>query len=325
MPKKTIWITWENQRRNREISQALGIRLFELAEIDRIANVIWKYSFGLSKTIGILFREKPDIVICQNPSLILSLFLVLIKVLVDSKVIVDAHNAGLFPREGRSCVLGVISRFVQNRADLTIVTNTTLKKHVEENGGRGFVLQDKIPSILETRRRGLKGKKNILFICSYADDEPYEIVFEAARKIDPSVCIYVTGNYRKREIDPAKLPPNVVLTGYIPEHEYQEMLCSVDATIDLTKRDDCLVCGAYESVAVEKPMILSKTKALQEYFSMGAVYVEHTVSCMATAISQVVEQNKKLASEVRSLKFLRESQWDVRRKDFETLLNSLLR
>ena len=58
--------------------------------------------------------------------------------------------------------------------------------------------------------------------------------------------------------------------------EYVSMLYSVDATIDLTNRENCLVCGAYESVAAGKPMILSKTQALMEYFNKGAVYVEHT-------------------------------------------------
>jgi hypothetical protein len=76
MKEKAAWITWENQRRNRELSKSLGIPLFELSEIDNISNPFRKYVTGIIKTLKILLEEKPELVICQNPSLVLALFLV---------------------------------------------------------------------------------------------------------------------------------------------------------------------------------------------------------------------------------------------------------
>jgi glycosyltransferase involved in cell wall biosynthesis len=323
MRLKAIWITWENQRRNRELSRAFGTKLYELAYIDNIANPFKKYLAGIGKTIVILLREKPELVVCQNPSLILSSFLLSIKRLLKLRIVVDAHNAGLFPKEGRSRILMALSRLVQSRADLTLVTNDPLRRHVEMNGGRGFVLQDRIPDISGRKQRKLRGRENILFICSYADDEPYEVVFEAARNLNPDICFYVTGDYRKRGIDPSRIPDNVILLGFVPEEEYVGMLCSVDATIDLTTRENCLVCGAYETVAVEKPMILSKTKALMEYFNMGAVYAEHTHEAMERAIQEAIERKKVLTAKVKRLRIIRQKEWEEKKRNLEDILLKL--
>jgi glycosyltransferase involved in cell wall biosynthesis len=315
MSKKSFWITWEKQRRNRELSKAFDIKLFELSQIDQIRNQAKKYLIGLGKTFKIYYREKPKIVFCQNPSIVLALFFVLIKMVIGVKIIVDAHNAGLFPKEGRSVVLNFIARFIQRGSDLTIVTNEELKTFVENNGGRAVVLPDKIPNLPIAAPRKLRGKNNFLFICSYAEDEPYEILFKAAESVDPNIFIYVTGNYKKKGIDNSQLPKNVILTGFIPEEEYIEMLNSVDATIVLTARENCLVCGAYESMAVEKPMILSNTNALRRYFSRGVIYTEHTMIGIQEAIGEIIKKKDQLIKEVKELKIQRNIEWEGKKQE----------
>lgn len=319
---RKIWITWENQRRNREISKAIDSTLYELSHIADIEGRLRKYVNGIRETWNIYRRERPTVVFCQNPSLVLALFTVIVKRFFQFNVVVDAHNAGIFPAEGRSLLLRRLSAFIQRSADLTIVTNDALKRHVEANGGRGFVLQDKIPEIPTMTPVKLKGDINLLFICTYAEDEPYEAVFEAARRIDQKVCIYVTGNYRKRNIDPSLLPENVVLLGHVPEKQYLEMLNSVDATIDLTTRENCLVCGAYETVAVERPMILSDTMALRGYFSLGAVYADNTIDGFVGAINEFVGKKALLAEGVKQLKAKRQTEWVDRKSHLLELIGS---
>ncbi len=320
---KRIWITWENQRRNRELSRALNAGFYELKEIDRIKNPVKKYALGILKTIRVLLMEQPSLVFCQNPSLILSAFLTTIRKFGRFKVVVDAHNAGLFPMEGRSYLLGILSRYIQRNADLVLVTNQGLQEHVEKNGGRAFILPDKIPAIPMRPPRKLSGGFNLLFICSYGQDEPYEQVFEAARRLGMKVHVYVTGNHSKKNIDPSSVPENVTLLGYVSENEYVEMLYSVDATIDLTTRENCLVCGAYEAVAVGKPQILSDTNALRGYFRKGAVYTAHTTQAIADSIIELVSEKDRLKKEAMELKPLLQDEWEKRRLDLERLLESL--
>ncbi len=218
-----------------------------------------------------------------------------------------------------------LSAYVQRRSDLTLVTNRDLHEQVKRNRGRPFILQDRIPDIPRTRPAPLKGRHNILFICSYAADEPYHLVFEAARRLDSGVHIYVTGNYCKKNIDPGLLPANVSLTGYVPEERYVEMLNSVDATIDLTEREGCLVCGAYESVSVEKPQILSDTRALRRYFNKGAVYTPHTAEGIRDSIYTLLRDRERLEREVRELKEQRTREWEVKRSALAWLLEDMAR
>jgi glycosyltransferase involved in cell wall biosynthesis len=322
-PDKMIWITWENQRRNRELSSSLGIKLYELEHIDKINGRISKYSAGIKETYSIYVKERPKVIFCQNPSIILALFTVLVKAFFKVQVIVDAHNAGLFPAEGHSTILSFISRFIQRKADLTIVSNNNLRPEVIGNGGIVFVLPDKIPDIPTTPIKKLKGKNNLLLICSFADDEPYRIVFNAGLQLDKNICVYVSGDYQKKDINPDSLSKNIILTGFIPEYEYAQMLNSIDATIVLTTRENCLVCGAYESIAAGKPMILSNTKALIEYFNRGAVYVDHNIDDMERAIMEVLQKKEELLTQVKALKTERQKQWLEQRNDLEQLIVGL--
>ena len=141
-----------------------------------------------------------------------------------------------------------------------------------------------------------------MFICSFADDEPYENVFRAADIIGDLYHIYVTGNYKKKSIDPRVIPRNVTLLGYISETEYVKMIHSVDITIDLTDRENCLLCGAYESVAAEKPMIISNTKALREYFDKGAIYTDNTAHDITLSIKKAQKEYVRVEKRDKKLK-----------------------
>lgn len=318
--KKNIWITWEAQRRNRSLSAALDLPLYELAEIDAIQNPVRKYALGLFRTLRIFWKEGPSVIFSQNPSIVLSCFSVLYGKCFKKKTVVDAHNAGLFPKEGNSKILTNVSRFIQKYADLTLITNMELKRHVEKNGGRGYVLQDPIPQLPDTPLLRLDGMFKFLFICSYAEDEPFDIVFDAARKVSTDIRVYVTGNYRKASIDISALPENITLLGFVSEFHYNALLRAVDATIDLTERDNCLVCGAYESIAAGKPMILSDKAALKAYFSMGALYTANTASDLAVNMRCMVNRKGELEIEVKKLKGVLSRSWEDSKNSLEAIV-----
>jgi glycosyltransferase involved in cell wall biosynthesis len=320
---RAIWITWENQRRNRELSRRLGIRLYQFEEIDQIKNPFIKYPKGLWKTAKAVIESRPRLMVCQNPSIVLSLCAVLFGKLNGTRIVVDAHNVGLFPLEGRSRLLMILSRFIQRHADLTIVTNPGMAAEVMRNGGAAYILPDPIPDLVANGRMELPQEFNIIFICSYAHDEPYAHVIEAAKQVGAGIHIYVTGNYRKKGLQAHLMPPNVTLLGYVPERDYINILHAVDATIDLTDRPDCLVCGAYESVAAEKPMILSASAALKNYFSKGAVYTDNSVPSLVEAIGRLRSDHARLCEEIRAFKTAARSRWAHSRQTLDDMLRQM--
>ena len=315
---KRLWLTWETQRRNRTLSRALGARLIELDyKLPR-----WRrYPRAIAATLRILLADRPDLVFSQNPSLTLALFSVWYGRISGTPVVIDAHNAGISPFEGRRGWANRLARHVIRQARLTIVTTRALANYVDQLGGRSFVLPDPLPELEPAAGTHASAGPSVLFVCTWAPDEPYLEVLEAARRIDPSIRVYVTGNSKGRERElRGELPDNVVLTGFVPEQQFLDLLHTSDVIMDLTTRENCLVCGAYEAVAAGKPMVLSNTQALRQYFSKGAVYADNTAESIAEAIEQAVAERGRLKDEVRLLEAELSASWARRRDDLELTL-----
>jgi glycosyltransferase involved in cell wall biosynthesis len=184
-------------------------------------------------------------------------------------------------------------------------------------------LPDPLPGIAEVAPADFPRPFNLLFVCTFKPDEPYLAVLEAARLIDPGIGIYVTGNPRGK-VDPANWPDNVVFCGRVPWERYDQLLRSVNGVIDLSNRDRCLVCGAYEAVAAGKPMILSRTPTLMDYFSRGAVFTDNDVSDSPHSIRQAIlelrERETELQAEVAILKHELARDWNARLQSLLALL-----
>jgi len=317
---KGIWITWEKQRRNKGISHALNWRLYEIAYDNK--SKAYRYFISIIKTVSIILKENAQIVVAQNPSKILTFVVILLKKIFSYKAVIDAHNKGIFPLEGKSKLLMYFSNYFQRNADLTIVTNNTLKSIVESHNGKAYILPDKIPSIPEIAPIPLHGRVNIVFICTFAEDEPYLEVIEAANKLPEDIFIYVTGNFSGK-IDDESVPNNVMMLGFVPDFEYWSILYSADIIMDLTTREGCLVCGAYEGVALIKPLILSDTKTIKSYFNKGCIYVEPTVISIVQGIKKAIKMRDKLSSEIEILKWSLNNDWEKRLNQLQKIFKLL--
>lgn len=318
-----IWLTWENQRRNHSLSQRLGVDLFKL---EYNAPRYKRYPVLVTRTLQLLHSFSPRLIFVQNPSLLLALLVVLYGRTRHIPVVVDAHNSGVYPFEKKHTWATKLSFFLFRKADLTIVTNQALKIYVERHGGHACVVPDPIPDIDQPAKlKKLAGEFNVMFICTWAEDEPYLEVINAARMLEPGTTIYITGNSKGRESAAGSdLPDNVVLTGFIPEDQFQELLWSCDAVMDLTLRDDCLVCGAYEAVATGKPLLLSDTKALRNYFNRGAVFSKNDTLSLAKAMDATRHQINLLRQEMTEFQNSIETVWGVHLTDLMTSTNAIM-
>jgi glycosyltransferase involved in cell wall biosynthesis len=317
---KGIWITWENQRRNKGISSALG---WPLHEIVYPGSGLLRYLYCAYETVKIILKTKPQIVAAQNPSVVLATLNVILKNVLGYKAVIDAHNSGINPLEGKSRIMMSYSRLLQRFADVTIVTNEKLRSVVEGNGGKASVLPDRLPDVPEAKEYPVAGRINIAYICTFSADEPYLEVIEAARSLPADVMIYVTGKYKGKIDEAVSIPENLKLLGFIPDEDFWALLSSADFILDLTLREDCLVCGAYEGVALGKPLILSDTKALRTYFHRGCAYVSSTSESISAGIRKAIEQREVLNAEVSRLKEEINKTWDGTLENFKMMVGDL--
>lgn len=289
-----IWITWETQTRNHTLSAHMDATLFKK---DPKLTPLLRYPYLIFWTTQLLFRNKAKVVFAQNPSLILSfLTIVLGKFFLKKHIIIDAHNIALESITGFWSFLEIIRKFIIKHATFTIISNSELTKRITMYGGTPIVLPDPIPKPDKpnsTSYNKLAGRKNVLYICSWSNDEPYYEVIKSASMLNDGVMLYISGNSKGKLKDKITYQrKNIILTGFIDKGEFEYLLHSVDVVVDLTSRESCLLCGAYEAVAAEKPMVLSNTRILREYFYKGAAFTDNTASDIAKKINSILNDSQ---------------------------------
>ena len=323
-----IWISWEDHRRSKEIASSLNA---ELILISSKKNNFLRYVYNIYNTLKVLYNNRKSIIIVQNPSRILAALATLLKLFWKFPLIVDRHtnfriDKGISLNPFIWFVI-LCSEFSIRYADLTIVTNEYLKNIVEKKGGRGFVLPDKIPTLSRYKFNSInlsKNQYNILFICSFSPDEPVYNVLHAAKLLTNHVNIYITGDfskYNKNIINNA--PSNIYFTGYIPENDYFSYLNSCDSVMAFTSAEYCLICGGYEALAANKPLITSNTNTLIEFFGNSVVYCNHEVNSIKSAIKYIL-YNKEVYQEKMKQAYIQKSEdWNSNFKELTKIISEL--
>jgi glycosyltransferase involved in cell wall biosynthesis len=315
-----IWLTWENQRRNRELAASLDVELYAFTDLMDVPR--WKkYVLGSYRTILTIAEARPGIIFCQNPSIVLAALAVVIGKATGIPVVVDNHHTGVFP----GGFLDRVAGFVHRHATLSIVTNPSHARVIESRGGRAFVLQDRIPALtfsgvpLPAMRTG----NAVLVVSSWAADEPLANIIRAARSLDSKdVRFYFTGKPPRHFGDDETIPQNVHLLGFLSEQAFVDALFSADAVLDLTTSEDCLVCGAYEGIAAGRPLVLSDTSATKAYFTQGVVYCDNSAAGIAAAVIEALANRCELATSVEAFRNTALLAWQVALRDLQTTVHS---
>jgi glycosyltransferase involved in cell wall biosynthesis len=310
--EQAIWIAWEKQRRTTELARALSIPLY-------------RYLFRgfyplrvlivLTQTLARLCWSRPRVLIVQNPSIVLAAFACVLKRPLGMKLIVDRHSnfkmETATSRELRFRIFHILSRYSVRAATLTIVTNEYLRDLVESWGGRAIVLPDKIPALESTSLRSLGPGWHVLYICSFDEDEPLSVVLEAARNIGAGATVHITGdNTRAVAGLVASAPSNVVFTGYLSDAAYVSLLASCDVVLTLTTQDHTLQCGAYEAVAMGKPLVFANHPAMAAYFYKGSVPTRIDPESLADALQYAWTNRDRLNLECLDLRQELELTWE---------------
>lgn len=325
----SVWISWENHRRSRELSKGLGVDFFVFS----LESARWiRYPYLVMKTAVFVLSARPRLVFCQNPSIILTFLLVLLRSFLGYKLVVDRHSNFKFEhddsRELKWRIFFWLSRFTIRRSDITIVTNDYLKSFCEDIGGRAFVLQDKLPTMdlinfdrppeFFSRDSGLY---NVMVVSTFNSDEPISEIVQASLKLPDDCRVYLTGNYKKyiSELERCRLKERgVILTGFVSEEDYQSLMYYSDLIVILTKKEYILNCGAYEAISMKKPMVLSNTSTLKGYFKSGCLYADSNYEDILEKIISARSQSSSLRNDLIKNTPAMEDVWN---KKFEKLIS----
>lgn len=315
-----IWITWEKQRRSLELAKKLNCKLY-VFEYEGL----WRYPKCIYKTLKVMFTTDAKVVFVQNPSMVLAGLACFLKFILGKKVIVDRHTTFRLNKHKKwsfkICTFEILSFFTIRFADLTIVTNDFLAKLVVDKNGAPFVLPDKLPEIKKTKEVNLRKGFNIFMISSFGNDEPIKEVILAAKQIQlENFNLYISGNPKKLDQEIIKnAPENVIFTGFLSDEDFFNSICAANAVMALTTADCCMLCGCYEAVAAEKPLVTSNKKVLKDYFT-GCVFVDNTKETIIEGLHEIYANYDKYISNIHNLKIEIDLDWEAKYID---LLNNV--
>ncbi|MCK8516788.1 hypothetical protein M0534_10715 [Methylonatrum kenyense] len=313
-----IWVTWEDHRRSRELAEAFGFEYFPLESGH------WRYLRYLiltAKTASLVRKKRPRLIVCQNPSVVLAAVLCFLKRPFNFCLVVDRHSnfklQSLGSKSLKWRVFHFLSRWTIKKSDLTVVTNSYLANVVESWGGRAAVLQDRIPGLIPSNPERIpdvmagNAGHAVTCITTYGEDEPIGEIIAAGSQME-NVSMYLTGRYQKTEWATAKdrlSSSGVFLTGFLNEKDYVDLINKSDVVVVLTCWENLLTCGAYEGLALRKPLVLSDTEAIKSYFSFGAVYVEPEASAIQKGIEEALRRKYDLEGEINDNMSSIKSSW----------------
>lgn len=307
-----VFISWmKDVPRSRGIAEALRVRDFYIESMKGVPLVLLplRYLIQTLQTLAVLWRERPKLIITMNPPIVLPLIVYLAATLLGAEFIIDSHTTAITGKWRRVLFL---HRFLSRRALVTLVTNDPLRREVASWGAAAMVLEDRLPRLHMQQVEKKSCPFSIGVLSARAEDEPFNAILAAAARL-PAYQFFITGRIGRQLAGRSKqLPGNVTLTGFLRGAEYVSLLNTVDALMVLDTEDFTMLCGAYEAVAVEKPLITSDWPVLREYFSLGTLYVNNTPESIQGAVKKAAQCQAQLRAEMGRLKNSLERRWNGR-------------
>lgn len=270
----SVFLTWNDSRRSASLGARLGARRVVFAAERRGA---LRHLAGAVLTARFLARSRPTSVWYQF-SLLLGVLLAGYERLAPRghvRLIADLHTKAL-RREGPPGVRRVIAplkRWALARCAHTVVSNADNVRYVETRFGiRPLVLPDPLPRVPTSGAAGVV-RADVVFVCSFARDEPVVLIAEAAARLAPELRVAITGE--PRHLDSAvrrELKRGAWLTGFLPDAEYWTLLRNARCVVVLSREPACLPCGAYEAIAIGHRPVVACDVEVMRAFGECAVY-----------------------------------------------------
>ena len=89
----------------------------------------------------------------------------------------------------------------------------------------------------------------------------------------------------------------------------------------LTTRPETVLCGAYETVGLEKPLITSDTQTLRKYFNKGTIFTKNDANSIVEAINITRQNLNKLHNEMTKLRKEKVLTWEQQFESVTKILN----
>ena len=247
-----------------------------------------RYAFLALRTLSVLSREKPRVVVAQNPPIFLPLLLVLARRFYRFRLIVDHHavwSMKTLRQPFLSQGIAVLESFVSKKADSNMSPNYNWTRELQARGATdAFTYHDFIPKSQATT----SGRKEqwatlplslfrFLIIAAHGG-HPQELLEEEVAAVGgfEGYLLVITGKREKLGQRMARLnpPSNVVYPGYIDNAHYEALKRNADVALSLSTELNTVPHAIHEYLAYGVPTIVLKDSLLRSLFDGAIVEID---------------------------------------------------
>ena len=175
-------------------------------------------------------------------------------------------------------------------------------REIQSWGAKAIIIGDVPVDFPPVKPADLGDGFHVVVVNTFSQDEPLDKILAAIHQL-PDIRFHITGNPKHaRNAYLNKLPSNARFTGWLSDDQYASLLRAADTVMCLTTHDHTMQRGAYEAMAMEKPLITSNWEILRNTFYYGTIHVNDNVAEISKAIARAKREPDKLSMEMKQLR-----------------------
>jgi glycosyltransferase involved in cell wall biosynthesis len=264
-----------------------------------------RYAFLALRTLSLLGRQRPRVVLAQNPPIFLPVLLVLTKPLYRFKLIIDHHaiwSIKTLRQPMLSQGIAALERFASIRADSNMSPNNNWTRELRARGATdAFTYHDFIPKPTTRTQKDREWTANSLpphhyLVIAAHGGHPQELLEEEIAAVSglQDYLLVITGKREKLGHRIARLGPksNVIYPGYLDDASYEALKRSADVALSLSTEINTVPHAIHEYLAYGIPTIVLKDSLLRSLFDAAIVEIDDArPETVRTALRRVTEDS----------------------------------
>ncbi len=264
-----------------------------------------RYAFLALRTLSLLGRQRPRVVLAQNPPIFLPVLLVLTKPLYRFKLIIDHHaiwSIKTLRQPLLSQGIAALERFASAHADSNMSPNNNWTRELRARGATdAFTYHDFIPKPTTTKQKDRKWTANSLpphhfLVIAAHGGHPQELLEEEIAAVSglQDYLLVITGKREKLGHRIAKLGPksNVIYPGYLNDASYEALKRSADVALSLSTEINTVPHAIHEYLSYGIPTVVLKDSLLRSLFDGSIVEIDDArPETVRTALKRVTEDS----------------------------------
>lgn len=304
--KNGLMLTWRKECfRSSATGLALGIPVHYIWPIPKRGprpgklGTLMRYVASIRESFAIIRHEKPDVVVVHNLPVFILMTAMAARLVNRHRIVMDFHSGALTSRVW-SKFLPLYRRAIR-AAPFILAHNPYDGRAITQMGGQPCHMICLPRDIPGHAPRPARQPEQIMIVCSFAADEPIDMMFEAA-KACPDLQFGMTGNFAKRGLTRADAPANVALWGFMERSDYFHEMARSVAIVTLSDRPDIMQMAIHEAVSLGVPVITNHSGTTEPVLEDAGVFCDLTSDSLAAAMRQAVAQQEPLRLAARRLK-----------------------